>query len=270
MGLYDVHAHLTDTRLAAQEADVLARASAAGVTTIISNGLNPRDNEAVRALAGRSTLVKPAFGLYPVDAVLPEMLAAGVDYTRDDPEPPCTGDEGVAWVRDHLDEAIAVGEIGLDHYWVPSELWPAQERIFRKLVSLAMEADKPIIVHSRKAEARMLEVLTEMGATRVDWHCYSSKVNLGQRIGAHGHYLSMPANARRVESFRKLIQTLPRERVLLETDCPYLPPERDGALNEPANVRHTVALIAELWACKEDDALAQLEDNFESLFGVRP
>ena len=73
MGLFDVHAHLTDPRLAAIEVDVLQRAEEAGVTTIVSNGLNPTDNEAVAALAARSSLVKPAFGLYPVDAVLPEM-----------------------------------------------------------------------------------------------------------------------------------------------------------------------------------------------------
>lgn len=269
MGLFDVHAHLTDARLAAQEDEVLARAAAAGVTTIISNGLNPRDNARVAALAARAPIVQPAFGLYPVDAVLPEMLAAGVEYPRDDPHPPCTGDEGVQWVADHIDEAFAVGEIGLDRYWVPEPFWEAQEAIFRRLVAIAMEADKAIIVHSRKAERRMLEVLTEMGATRVDWHCFGSKVKLGRQIGEHGHWLSIPANARRVESFRRLLETLPRERVLLETDCPYLSPER-GTLNEPANVHHTVALTAELWQCTEEAALDQLAENFEALFGVPP
>ena len=76
MGLFDVHAHLTHPRLFPRVDDVLEQARAAGVTTIISNGLNPTDNERVRALAARSALVRPAFGLYPVDAVLPEMMAA--------------------------------------------------------------------------------------------------------------------------------------------------------------------------------------------------
>jgi len=124
-------------------------------------------------------------------------------------------------------------------------------------------------VHSRKAERRMLEVLQEMGATRVDWHCFGSKVKLGQRIAAHGHWLSIPANARRNPGFRRLLETLPRDKVLLETDCPYMGPDRD-ALNEPANVAHTVALAAELWAMPEEAVLDQLEDNFEALFGERP
>ena len=83
MGLFDVHAHLTHPRLVDDEAGILARAERAGVTTILSNGLNPADNEAVAALAERSPLVKPCFGLYPVDAVLPEMLAMGEDYPHD-------------------------------------------------------------------------------------------------------------------------------------------------------------------------------------------
>ncbi|TNE91655.1 MAG: TatD family deoxyribonuclease [Deltaproteobacteria bacterium] len=267
MGLYDVHAHLTDRRLAAMEADVLARAEAAGVTTIISNGLNPADNEAVAALAARTPIVKPAFGLYPVDAVLPEMLAMGESYPHD--REPLPAEQCIDWVRDHVDACVAIGEIGLDHYWVPAELWELQEQRFRELVSLAMEADKPIIIHTRKAERRAFEVLTEMGATRVNWHCYSSKVKFGRTIAEAGHYLSIPANARKAQNFAQLLQTLPRDRVLLETDCPYLGPERDE-LNEPKNVAGTAAFAAELWGEPEAQVHERLEANFEALFGFAP
>jgi TatD DNase family protein len=267
MGLFDVHAHLTDTRLAAMEDDVLARARAAGVTTIVSNGLNPADNQAVAALAARSSIVRPAFGLYPVDAVLPEMLAAGVDYPRDDE--PVDADEAIDWLEDHVDDCVAVGEIGLDHYWVPEELWDLQEQRFRRLVRLAMDADKPIIIHTRKAERRTFEVLQEMGATRVNWHCYSSKVKLGLRIAAHGHYLSIPANARKAQNFTQLLQKLPRDRVLLETDCPYLGPV-SGELNEPANVAVTADYAAELWDTDRAGVTAQLERNFDALFRFSP
>ncbi|MCB9668407.1 MAG: TatD family hydrolase [Alphaproteobacteria bacterium] len=266
MGLFDIHAHLTDARLAAMEDEVLARAEAAGVTTIVSNGLHPEDNRAVLDLAARSPLVKAAIGLYPVDAVLPEMEAMGVEYPRTSAHTP---DEGIAWVRDHVEEAVAVGEIGLDRYWVPQELWGIQEERFRALVRIAMEADKPIIVHSRKAEARMLEVLQELGATRVCWHCFSSKVKLGMRIAEAGHWLSIPANVRRSESFRTLLARLPREKVLLETDCPYLGPDRD-ALNEPANVAGTAAFAAELWGTTVDAVGVQLSESFEALMGFAP
>lgn len=249
--------------------EALARARAAGVTTIVSNGLHPDDNRAVLDLARREPLVKPAIGLYPVDAVMREMLAAGVSYPRDEVGEPATAEEAIAFVRDHVDEAFAVGEIGLDGYWVPESLWPAQEAAFVALVRLAIEANKPIITHTRKRERRALELLVELGAKRVDFHCFGGKVSLARQIAEAGFYLSIPANARRSESFTRMLQTVPRDKLLLETDCPYLAPVKDRG-SEPADVAHTLAYAAELWKTTEAEALAQLEQNFEALFGARP
>ena len=263
MGIHDVHAHLTHPRLIADSEAVLQRARAAGVTRIISNGLNPEDNAQVERLAHSDSIVLPAFGLYPIDAVLPEMHAMGVEYPR---QPgPWTTDEAVSWVREHCEDAVAVGEIGLDGYWVPEELWSRQEEVFRSLVQIGIDADKPLIIHSRKRERRALEVLEEMGVTRVNWHCFGSKVKLARRIAAAGHYLSIPANARKSESFTRMLETLPRDRVLLETDCPYLGPVR-GETNEPANVVGTAHYAAELWGCPVEDVQRQVEDNFRTLF----
>lgn len=267
MGLFDVHAHLTHPKLAARRDEVLDHARRAGVSTIISNGLNPDDNEAVRALAAREPIVRPAFGLYPVDAVRVEMDARGIEYPRE--ERAFTREEAVGWVRDHVEEAFAIGEIGLDGYWVPEELWGPQEEAFRALVALAMEADKPIIIHTRKREQRTFEVLQEMGAARVDWHCFGSRVKLARRIAEQGHYLSIPANARRHEAFTRMLETLPRDRILLETDAPYLAPE-PGTDNEPANVAGTARYAAELWGWAPDDVEARLAENFEALFGAPP
>jgi TatD DNase family protein len=267
VGFYDVHAHLTHPRFEGEQAGVLERARAAGITTIISNGLNPADNEAVLALAASEPLVKPAIGLYPVDAVLPEMRAAGVDYPREGPEQ--DGNEAVQYVRDNAHRAFAIGEIGLDGYWVPEQFWPRQEQLFCQLVEIAIAADKPIIIHTRKREQRAFDLLVELGAKRVDWHCFGGRVKLARRIAEHGHYLSIPANARRSESFTRMLETLPRERVLLETDCPYLG-EEPGARNEPAAVARTAAYAAEVWSVSSDAASGQLATNFEQLFGAPP
>jgi TatD DNase family protein len=265
MGLADVHAHLTHPALAGDEAGVLARARAAGVTAIVANGLNPRDNEAVRALAARDPLVRPAFGLYPVDAVLPELRALGVDYPREGDD--TTAEAGIAWVRDHLGEAFAVGEIGLDGHWVPDALWPRQEEAFRALVRLAVEADKPIIVHTRKRERRAFEILEECGARRVDWHCFGGKVRLARTIADRGHWFSIPANARRSESFTRMLETLPRERLLLETDCPYLGPDRAWP-NEPASIAGTADYAAEVWRVSRAEVEERMAENFARLFGA--
>lgn len=267
MGLFDVHAHLTDPRLARRVDEVLDRARAAGLTSILSNGLNPADNEAVRALARREPMVRPCFGLYPVDAVLVEMQRLGVPYPRE--TPPVSPDEAVAWVREHADEAFAIGEIGLDGHWVPKALWDAQEKVFRELVRIALEADKAIIVHTRRRETRTLEILDEMGATRVNWHCFGGKLGLAQRIAERGHCLSIPAHARRHAGFTRLLTTLPRDRILFETDCPYLGPN-PGEDNEPANVRGTLEYAAELWKEPVDAVLSRTSETFERLFRAPP
>ncbi|HSC88181.1 MAG TPA: TatD family hydrolase [Polyangiaceae bacterium] len=268
MGLFDVHAHLTSPRFAEDLPEVLERARDAGVTTIVSNGLNLADNRKTLELAAREPLVKAAIGFYPVDTVLPEMLAAGIQYPREDVEE-ASIDDTLAFVRDHAEQAVAIGEIGLDHHWVPEPFWQQQEDVFRRLVRLAQDADKPIIIHTRKAEARTLEILLEMKAERVDWHCYSSRLSLAKRIAEAGHYLSVPANARRSETFTGLLRSLPRSQLLLETDCPYLAPE-SGSRNEPKNVAGTVDYAAELWGTSSASALEQLAENFERLFGFAP
>lgn len=273
MGLFDVHAHLTHPEIFPRIDEVIASAAAAGVTTIVSNGLNPADNAAVRALAERfpgregEPVVRPAFGFYPVDTVLAQMEAMGIEYPRD--APPISPEEGVAWVRENAADAIAVGEIGLDGYWVPEPLWEAQEKVFRELVAIALDADKPIIIHTRKRERRALEILVEMGATRVNWHCFGGRVKLAREIAERGHWLSIPANARRNEAFTRMLETLPRDKVLLETDCPYLGPEA-GVRSEPANVKGTAAFAAELWKCSEEDVMARISESFTALFRIAP
>jgi len=268
MGLADVHAHLTHPRLALDADAVVAHARAAGVTTIVTNGLNPADNLATLALAARHPgIVRPALGLYPVDAVLPELRALGADYPRDGDA--SSGDEGIAWLAAHVGEAFAVGEIGLDGHWVPEPLWARQEELFRHALEIAKAADKPVIVHTRRRERRAFEILRELGMERVDWHCFGGKVKLAREIADAGHYLSIPANARRSESFTRMLETLPRDRILLETDCPYLGPDRD-ARNEPATVAGTADYAAELWGVGRDQVEAHLADNFTRLFGCPP
>lgn len=264
MALADVHAHLTHPKLIDRVDDLIRNARQAGVTTIVSNGLNPTDNARVLELAQRYEEVVPALGLYPVDAVLRKMRAINADYPSRQAD--CDPDEAVAWVRERIDQAFAVGEIGLDGYWVPEELWEEQERVFRAMVEIAIEHDKAIIIHTRKRERRCLDILKEMQPPRVDWHCFGSKVKIAkQAVELPGHYFSIPANAQRAENFTRMLEKLPRERLLLETDCPYLGPERDRD-NEPANVARTAEYAAQCWGLSPDEAKSQFQRNFETLF----
>jgi TatD DNase family protein len=157
----------------------------------------------------------------------------------------------------------------LDGYWVKEAFWPAQDRAFTELVRLAMRADKPVIVHTRKRERRTLELLDELGARKVNWHCFGGRLTLAREIATRGHCFSIPANARRSESFTRMLETLPREQLLLETDCPYLGPEK-GMTNEPANVRGTAEYAAELWNLSLEAVQDQMTRNYTRLFGVAP
>ena len=109
MTLFDVHAHLTHPDLSSDIDGVLARTQAAGVTSIVSNGLNPADNAAVLELAARHPIVKPALGLYPVDAVLADMLAAGESYPGQREAWPTA--EAIGWLRDHVEQAFVFSSI---------------------------------------------------------------------------------------------------------------------------------------------------------------
>ena len=270
MGLFDVHAHLTHPKLRHLEEAVVERARNAGVTTIVCNGLNPRDNQRVLELSQRHAIIRPALGFYPIDAVLQDMLADGVEYPLDDDREVVATQAGIDWLRAHVGEAFAVGEIGLDGYWVPEPYWERQEHAFRTLVQIALDHQKTIIIHSRKREARAFEILSEMNATKVVWHCFGGKVKLARRIAeATSHFFSIPANARRSESFTRMLQTLPRDRILLETDCPYLGPV-PGEDNEPANVAETFRYASELWGVNADETQRTLEGNFTRCFGVAP
>lgn len=268
MRLFDVHAHLTSPRFQGEVPAVLERAAQAGVTKIISNGLNTQDNKKVLELARESSLVRPALGLYPVDAVLPEMTEAGIPYPREDTRLE-RAEVAVEWITHHAADAIAIGEIGLDHHWVPEQFWARQEEIFRALVRVALELDKPIIIHTRKAEARCFEILVELGVKRVNWHCYSSRLKLARQIADYGHFLSIPSNVRRSETFTGMLRTLPRSQLLLETDCPYLGPA-PSERSEPMHVRGTAAFAAELWGASLDEVAQTFGENFERLFREAP
>jgi TatD DNase family protein len=267
MGLYDIHAHLTHHQFQNDLPEVLTRVKAQGLTTIIANGLNPEDNQVVLQLAREHTWIRPALGLYPVDAVLPEMRRAGIEYPREGAEYPA--EEAVAQVAQHVDEAFAIGEVGLDGYWVPEAFWLRQEQVFRSLVELALCHDKPLIVHTRKREPRAIEILEELRARRVVWHCFGGKLRLLARIVEMGHFFSIPANARRSETFTRMLKTMPRAKLLLETDSPYLGP-RSGERNDPSTVAETVKYASELWQTTYEQALAQFEENYQSFFGCAP
>jgi TatD DNase family protein len=259
----DVHTHLTHDKFQSDWEQVTATAVKAGLGAIVVNGLEPDSNRLILDMARRYPVIKPALGIYPVEAVnhlLPETFSLAVARFDVDQE--------IAFIREQAmaGNIHAIGECGLDGYWLSQETFAEQERVFRALISVAIDADLPLIIHTRKLEQRAGEILAEMGVKRVDFHCFGGKVKLAQRYAEQfGWYFSIPANAPVNEAFKKMLETLPIDLILTETDAPYLAPQR-GERNEPANVTGTVALLAGLRGMSEDAARDQVWRNYQRLF----
>ncbi len=258
----DVHSHLTHEDFAKDLPDVIARAEQSGLTAIIVNGLEPQSNRRILELAAQYPVIKPALGIYPIEAIN--------NIVKDLPFPVKQFDvqEEIASIRREVaaGRVFAIGECGLDGHWVSVETFAAQEKVFEQLIEIALEYDKPLIIHTRKREERAMEILAAHGVKRVDFHCYGGKSKLALKAAEqHGWYFSIPANAKNNESFRKLLKELPEQQVLTETDCPYLAPVR-GERNEPANVVGTIKLLAELRGWTEEKAQQQVWQNYQRLF----
>jgi TatD DNase family protein len=259
----DVHTHLTHEKFRGDQAEVIARAKAAGLGAIVVNGLEPKSNREILELA-KDPVIKAALGIYPIDAVndlLPAEFPFPVDRFDVKAE--------IAFIRDQAKagKLAAIGECGLDGHWLAEDTFPAQEAVFEELLGIAMECDLPAIIHTRKLEQRSIDILASLGVKKVDFHCFGGKVKLAlQAAEKHGWSFSIPANAPVNEAFRKMLRDLPLELILTETDAPYLSP-RKGERNEPANVVGTVRLLAELRGLTPDEAEKRVWANFQTLFG---
>jgi len=259
----DVHAHLIHPKFSGEEDDVAARAAQAGLEYVIVNGLEPKSNRAVIELCKRHTHLLPACGIYPVDSIAKEISEEGWEHPFDPPTPFDVEAE-ISYIDSVADQLIAIGEIGLDQHWVKNHA-PRQEEVFRSLIEVALKHDKPIIIHTRKAEARAFEILQEMGVERADFHCYGGKLKLAKRIAAAGYYLSIPPVVVKAESFQRIVAELPIEQLLTETDCPYMGPD-SGERNEPKNVPRGVEAMALAKGVPMDTMTRQIRENFRRLF----
>lgn len=165
-------------------------------------------------------------------------------------------------------EIVAIGECGMDkHYLTDDRSLQEQERVLRMLMRVAVKHDIPLILHTRKAERRVFDMLQEEGVTKADFHCFCGKSKLGLQIAQAGYYLSIPSNVinPNSQSFRKLAQILPADRILTETDSPYMGPVR-GVDNDPTTVIESIEVIAQIRGVSAEEMKAQVRENFRTLF----
>jgi TatD DNase family protein len=245
----DTHAHLD--ACADRPSALIRRARSAGVDRIITVGTGIESCRIALELAELHEEVFAALGIDPHQAGEPE--AGRVDELRE--------------LLEH-DEAVAVGETGLDYFrdGAPRD---RQRRLFEAQLALATELGKPVVIHTREADADTADVLAGFDGTVV-MHCFSSP-GLLKTVVERGYYVSFAGNVTypKANDLRAAAAQVPSERILAETDSPYLAPQaRRGRPNEPANVALTIAELAKARADDADELAARIEANAAAAFSL--
>jgi TatD DNase family protein len=255
--LIDSHAHLTMSRFDEDRPEVLLRAREAGLDYILTVGTDPSEWGAVVELArGRGPLgVYAALGLHPHDAS---------SYTGEMEE------TLRQWCSDP--KVVAVGEIGFDFHYLHSSP-QEQEEAFRRQIRLAKEVSLPLVVHSRKAERETIRVLREEGAAEVGGviHCFSGDREMAREALALGFFISFSGSLtfKNAKDLQEIATGIPVEKILIETDCPYLAPQpMRGKRNEPSYVRFVAEALATLKGLSEEDVGRITSHNALQLFSI--
>lgn len=261
MLLVDIHAHLDHERFKNDLDDVIERAKQAGLKTIITSGVNSATNRLALKIAEKYDIVKASFGLYPIDALAKELeLTSG--FVRD--VNAIDVDSELEWIKKNKDKCIAVGECGLDYHWVTGKE-KEQKKVFQKVIDTVEKINKPIIVHSRKAELDAVEMLESSKIKNVVMHCFSAKKSVIKRAADNGWSFSIPPIITRLQHFQTLVGMVDLSQLLTETDSPYLSPY-PGERNEPAFVKETIKKIAEIKGMTEEDVAGNIWMNYTNVF----
>lgn len=158
----------------------------------------------------------------------------------------------------------AIGEIGMDFsYEKPSK--EVQEKFFRKQLELANKLNVPVSIHTRKAEKEVVEILKDYPNVKKILHCFSARKKVIEDAISLGCYFSIPANIVRSQHFQMLTKMVPKDKILTETDTPYLSPFKDKK-NEPANIKETIKTISKIWNCSLYSVEKQIEENFFRIY----
>ncbi len=266
MKLVDVHCHINHEQLKPQLNEVLKRAEKAGVKAILLSGVNPENNKEVLELSKKHPLIKASLGIYPIDALGKQPDATGLPHH----EGKIDLDKEFQFIEKHKDNIIAIGEVGMDFYWVTKEeTYEEQTANFRKIIQFAIKLQKPIIIHSRKAEEECLEILEQEikhNEIPVIQHCFSGRKSLMTKAIELGHYFSIPPIITKASNFQTLVKKAPLTQLLTETDAPWLSPFKDKP-NEPAFVIESIKKIAEIKSLSEQEVADAIWQNYQKIFG---
>jgi TatD DNase family protein len=244
--LIDAHCHLEFFK---DINGIMERARKNKVGIIVYNSVNFETMKYALKLAESYSEIRVALGIYPIDAL-----------KLNDNEL----DEEIDFIRKNRKRIIGIGEVGID--LKESSDVEGQEEIFLKFINLAKELDMLIIIHSRGAEEKVIDILEREKVEKVIMHCFSGSFKLVNRIIKNGWYLTIPTNVTFSEHFQKVVERVDIKSLLCETDSPFLHPIRGERDNEPANIIESYKKIAEIKKLSFNEVEKAIEENFKRLF----
>ena len=256
MELIDTHSHLTFDSLIQDIDGVVARSKAAGVTSWLTVGTDPQQNRKAIELADKFENMYASVGIHPHDAK---------DLTADT----LTELKELA----QSEKVVAIGETGLDfHYNLSPQ--PDQKRAFAAQLTIAKELNLPVIIHCREAFDETMEILDRhgRGLKAVVFHCFSGSARQAKIVLDYGFYISFTGvvTFKNADLTRQASEIVPLNRLMLETDCPYMSPEpmRKQKINEPALMLHTAKYLAELKGMDLADFANAVTATSKTFFGL--
>ena len=251
---FDTHAHYDDEAFAEDRDEVLSALPAAGIDLVLNPGCDAASSRAAAALAEQWPHVYAAAGLHPEN---------------------CGGcgeaDFEAVYALCALPKVVAIGEIGLDYYWPenPDRAW--QGEVFRRQLAMAAELDLPVIVHDREAHGDCLAAVMEFPTVRGVFHCYSGSPEMAETLLRRGWYLGFdgPVTYKNAKKTPEVAALCPMDRILLETDSPYLSPvPLRGKRNDSRNLPWIAAKIAEIKGVTPEEIARAAAENGRRLFGI--
>lgn len=255
MSLIDTHCHLDYDVFKVQMPEVLERCRQAGVEKMITISTRLSKAEEIIAIAERHENIYCSIGIHPH-----HVHEAGEEFDRD---------KMLSYLNHP--KVVAIGEAGLDYFYetAPKDI---QKRAFRQQLELCLERDLPIVIHTRQAEEDTWEILSEMsqgGKLRGVLHCFTSADWLAEKALEIGFYISMSGivTFKKSDQLQALAKRLPQDRILVETDAPYLAPvPMRGSSNEPSYVKYVAMFLAELRGEAYAEFAKATTDNAQRLF----
>ena len=253
--LFDTHAHLNAEQYNEDLEAVIDRAKSEGVSKVVVVGFDRPTIVKAMELAEKYSFIYAAVGWHPVDAI---------DMT----------DKELAWIEELAahPKVVALGEMGLDYHWDKSPKH-IQKEVFRKQIALAKKVNLPIIIHNREATMDIVQILKEEGPHEVGgiMHCFSGSIETAKECMKMNFYISFggPVTFKNAKNVKEVAASIPLDRLLIETDCPYLTPHPfRGKRNEPGYVKLVAEELAALKGLSYEELANITMENAKRVFGI--